>query len=76
MTFTVAAFAHHAGTLRLERCGGRFTALAGERDGRLSVLATIVLPLQGSICVGAGVCARNSEELATVDFARVRIGNG
>lgn len=75
VTFTVAAFAHPAGTLRLERHGGRFTALAGERGGQLSVIAMLVLPLRDPLCVGAGVCACNAEELATVDFTRVRCGS-
>ena len=63
---------NNAPRLRLVRHGDDFTASA-ESGTTKTGSASIRIPMHGSVYVGLGVCAHNTDVLQTVTFSRVKI---
>ena len=72
-TADVTALGRGATRLRIERRGNRFTAFASSADEKLNEISSITIAMRNPVYVGIGVCAHNSEGLATVTFSNVQL---
>jgi hypothetical protein len=64
---------HKPTRLRLERKGDLFTAYAVRPDGTMDPFASYSVPMTGDVYVGLGVCAHDTEGLATATFSHVTV---
>jgi hypothetical protein len=64
---------HTATRLRIERKGNLYTASTVSADGKATAFSSIVIPMDGSVYVGLGVCAHNAAGLTTIAFSNVSL---
>ncbi|HEY2859209.1 MAG TPA: hypothetical protein VGJ21_12385 [Terracidiphilus sp.] len=64
---------HKPTRLRLERKGDLFTASVEKPDGTMDAFASYSVPMTGDVYVGLGVCAHDTDGLATATFSNVLV---
>jgi hypothetical protein len=72
-TEDLTAAEHKPTRLRLERKGDLFTAYAVRADGTMDAFASYSVPMTGDVFVGLGVCAHDTDGLATATFSNVKV---
>lgn len=72
-TADLTAPEHKSTRLRLVRKGNLFTAYAERPDGSMDAFASYTVPMIGDVYVGLGVCAHDTNGLATATFSHVMV---